>query len=310
MAEASTSNRARSQDGYFGAGEKWDERGACRVVAASQVAPIETVGLFCVPKDAEWDRLKLNPTVINSRCYGYSSYTKTLAPGYLIASIQLHPDENLLISSDDLCEFYYTFKVSARRAQRNAIGLVFHGSELQHLKWFDPALRDSQCYICLGTLAMGDALAVEIAQQSHFNLLRTLAGSMKGDEVLQYRLPCPRGPFYELLTIDDHIGLQRVKRGQPPEELCQTRAHEVFAASERAYKEVQLTAHPGKRQRQVEHATVLEAEVLGSKSSHSSFVFHHKCHYKEGHHYSQTVTGAHRLLDPCLLVQEACICNF
>ena len=242
---------------------KWDSLDACRVIECSQVASIETVGLFCVPKDAQWDRLILNPTVINSRCFGYSAFTKTLAPGYLITSIQLPPDEKILISSDDLCEFYYTFKVSNQRARRNAIGIRFHGSELKHLKCCDPALYNKDCYVCLGTLAMGDALAVEIAQQSHINLLRTLAGSMRPDEALQYRLPCPRGPFYELLTIDDHIGLQRVKLDHTPDCLQHTRDSEVFKASELAYKQVQLTAHPGKRQRQVDRAIVLGAEVDG-----------------------------------------------
>ena len=59
---------------------------------------------------------------------------------------------------------------------------------------------------------MGDALAVEIAQQSHLNLLRLRAGCMVPEECLQYRCPIPRGPFYELLTIDDHIRLQKVKK--------------------------------------------------------------------------------------------------
>ena len=94
---------------------------------------------------------------------------------------------------------------------------------------------------------MGDALAVEIAQQSHINLLRTLAGNMRPEEALQYRLPCPRDPFYELLTIDDHIGLQCVKLDHTPDFLQHIRNSEVFRASERAYKQVQLTAHPGKR---------------------------------------------------------------
>lgn len=44
---------------------KWDEVNACRVVACSEVRDEETVGMFCVPKDAEWGRLILNPTVVN-----------------------------------------------------------------------------------------------------------------------------------------------------------------------------------------------------------------------------------------------------
>ena len=55
---------------------------------------------------------------------------------------------------------------------------------------------------------------------------------MRPDEALQYRLPCPRDPFYELLTIDDHIGLQRIKLDRPSGSLHHARDHEVFVASE------------------------------------------------------------------------------
>ena len=240
---------------------KWDKLNACKVVACSTVAPMEAVGLFTVPKDDTWDRLILHPTVINSRSFGYSNFTKAIAPGYLIGQIQLGQDEQLLLSSDDLCEFYYTFEVSSARAKRNAIGVVFKGHELQHLSCFDSRLIHEDCYVCLGTLAMGDALAVEIAQ-SHINLLRSLAGCMLTTETLQYRVPCPRGPFYEMLTIDDHIGIQRVSSRHSLADQS-TRDVEVFAKSEAAYSQVRLTAHPGKRQRQVSEAIVLGAEVHG-----------------------------------------------
>ena len=62
---------------------------------------------------------------------------------------------------------------------------------------------------------MGDSLAVEIAQQGHYNLLRTQACSLLSPEVMQYRKTT--GPFYELLTIDDHIGLQKVPRSMSSE---------------------------------------------------------------------------------------------
>ena len=98
-------------------------------------------------KDDDFDRLILNPTVINSRSYPYASFTKTIAPGYLIGLLRLSPEENLVISSDDLCEFYYTFTVSDKRAQRNAIGTVFKGDELRHLRCFSPELINDDVYI-------------------------------------------------------------------------------------------------------------------------------------------------------------------
>jgi hypothetical protein len=56
---------------------------------------------------------------------------------------------------------------------------------------------------------MGDNLAVELAQHSHTNVLRYLCGSMLPEETVRYRYPIPRGPFFELLAIDDHISLQQ-----------------------------------------------------------------------------------------------------
>ena len=58
--------------------EKWDQLGACKLVSCDGVNPVETV-----PKDDEYDRLILNPSVVNSR--SYSNYTKTLARGYLVS---------------------------------------------------------------------------------------------------------------------------------------------------------------------------------------------------------------------------------
>jgi hypothetical protein len=64
--------------------KKWDSLGACRLIACDRVAADEAVGLFAVNKDADYDRLIVNPTVINSRMYGFNDngYTKTLAPGH------------------------------------------------------------------------------------------------------------------------------------------------------------------------------------------------------------------------------------
>ena len=89
--------------------EKWDKLGACALIPVHCVPEDEAVGLFAVNKASEYDRLIVNPTVVNSRMYGCNTYTKTLAPGHLIGLIRLHADECLAISSDDLCEFLLYF---------------------------------------------------------------------------------------------------------------------------------------------------------------------------------------------------------
>lgn len=85
--------------------KKWDKLGACRLVACDEVNEDEPVGLFAVGKDADWDRLIINPTTINSRQYSYSNYTRAPAPGCMVGLIRLEPSQNLVVSSDDLCEY-------------------------------------------------------------------------------------------------------------------------------------------------------------------------------------------------------------
>lgn len=116
---------------------------------------------------------------------------------------------------------------------------------------------------------MGDGLAVEVAQQSHYSLLQRLANCMQSHEVMAYRKVVPRGPFYELLTIDDHIGLQKVDANVPLA-LQDTRDKQVFKDTNKAYSQVGLVAHPGKRQRQVTHAVVLGAELDGVQGKASA----------------------------------------
>lgn len=181
---------------------KWDALGACRLIPTSLIDPSESVGLFAVSKDEEYDRLIVNPTVINSRCFGCNSFTKTLAPGHLAGAIRLRDDEKLVISSDDLCEFYYTFIVSEQRAARNAIGVVFKGKELEHLSCYSSDIADTSVYICLATLAMGDSLAVEIAQTCCGPKLGACY-HMRSSNIERPYHGAPSMSFLQLMTILD-----------------------------------------------------------------------------------------------------------
>lgn len=192
----------------------------------------------------------------------YSNYTKSLAPGALIAMIQLSADEILRVSADDLSEMYYTFQVPSERARRNCIRLKFAAHELSSLSCFNPDIHKGPCYVALSALAMGDSLAVEIAQQAHFQVLSQVAGCMREHERAAYRRSFPRGPFFEFLAIDDHLGLQIVSRAAYKAR-HPARDTQVFAASEEAYRQVGLVQHPRKRQREVVAGTFLGAELDG-----------------------------------------------
>ena len=191
-----------------------------------------------------------------------ATITKSLAPGCLIGLVQLRPGEILRISADDLAEMYYTFQVPDSRARRNCIRIRFQPHELKHLSCFDPSKHNVPCYVALGALAMGDSLAVEIAQQAHFQVLSQLAGSLRDHERVAYRKPFPRGKFFEFLAIDDHLGLQGVNR-QMFQNGARCRDTEVFERAERAYKIVGLVQHPKKKRRGVTSGIVLGSEVDG-----------------------------------------------
>ena len=243
---------------------KWDQVGALQIIRAEGVDESELVGLFAIPKDREVDRLIINPTTINSRCSGYSNFTKLLAPGALLTQLHLDDDQVARFSADDLTEMYYTFKVSPERAARNAIRMRFDAAEVSHFKCFHPLKHWGAVYLCLATLGMGDQMSVEVAQQSHWNVLAYHAGAMLPSEVLAYRRPFPRSPTIELLAIDDHVVCQKLTR-QEAAECAVKRDSIIFDRSAEAYSSVGLVQHPKKRKRFLTEATVIGAEVNGDE---------------------------------------------
>eukprot|EP00971_Amphidinium_carterae_P323417 6427320-Amphidinium_carterae.1 len=240
---------------------KWDKAGVLRVVPASTVDRMVRLGLFTVFKDHDYDRLILNPSVRNSRCRQLSLYTKFLPAGYLLCALHLEPNEVLRISSDDLREYYYTFKVSEKRAHANAIGCKFWGSELAHLAACPASLASTRVLPCLATLAMGDALAPEAAQCAHWRLIEHECGGMLPAHLVGNRLLIPRGPLYECLTYDDHCTLFRMPASAPPG-LARPDL-ELHARCDHVYPFVGLHPHVGKRIRDADVAQVLGATVNG-----------------------------------------------
>ena len=126
----------------------------------------------------------------------------------------------------------------------------------------DPAVHNTPVHLALSSLAMGDSMAVEIAQQSHFNVLAQLAHAVRPNEYASYRRPLPRGSTIELLAIDDHVTLQKLShqelRAQAP-----ARDTEIFTCAEAAYKTVRLVQHPEKRRRNETVGVFLRAEMDG-----------------------------------------------
>ena len=186
----------------------WDAHGSLALFPCNEVDAQETVGIFAVPKDSQFDRLIINPTVLNSRLVPYSHYTKKLAPGALLSLLSIQPNQALRFCADDLSDFYYTFQVPRARAKRNCIGVKIFESEARGLSCFDPTVKGPY-YPALNTLAMGDGHAVEIAQGSHHALLQMEAGAMRDHETLEYRKPIPGVILSSYLRLMITLGSRR-----------------------------------------------------------------------------------------------------
>ena len=101
-----------------------------------------------------------------------SSYTKLLGHGSQLCLLHIPDGSVARFCADDLAEFYYTVKVSDERAKRNCIGMSMSPDDLKAFKAYNPQQHFGRCFLALACLAMGDNFAVELAQQSHVDVLR------------------------------------------------------------------------------------------------------------------------------------------
>ena len=141
--------------------------------------------------------------------------TQQLSHGTLLCNMYLGPEDDLVIGSSDLEDFYHCFKTSPEHAARNHVHGVFPAEVFEGWNCWNPSLKGKLVVGCFGTLAMGTNYAVEVAQRAHMNLLQR-AGCLKISQLVRYRHPLPRGKVLQLLCIDDYAVLQHVPRGLLP----------------------------------------------------------------------------------------------
>ena len=100
--------------------------------------------------------------------------------------MSLEPGEWLAVSCDDLREFYYTFKVPPAWARRNALRVRIPGDRFKAFSAWRPELEGVDVAPCLNALAMGDNMAVEIANAAHEGVLRSF-GALRPHEQVVHR---------------------------------------------------------------------------------------------------------------------------
>jgi hypothetical protein len=132
--------------------------------------------------------------------------------------LTLRPNEELRLFATDLTEMFYSFAITAVRARSNCLPIVCTVSELSGTRaeaayWRDTkdAAPDDLVLLSLFTEPIGDINAVDYAQEAHANVL-VAAGAWQPHLRVESWNPLPRDGSMELLTVDDHLGIVKVRR--------------------------------------------------------------------------------------------------
>ena len=127
-------------------------------------------GLFAVGKNVEFDRLIMDCRPANGREHGLNHWTAAMASSVVLSQIELSDDEDLLMSREDVQDYFYQFKISRDRCRRNALVGKLSQSELTEIFGEGHGVEDFG-FAALNTMAMGDLCACEFAQCSHLSVL-------------------------------------------------------------------------------------------------------------------------------------------
>ncbi len=160
-------------------------------------------GLFAVPHKAETDRIICDRRPQNE--LERRLVWAKLPHGALLTQLIVPKGFSVRGSGDDLSNYFYLLKHREEWLHRNAVGPTITGAGFEKFG-FDPKKNYILSFV---VIPMGDLNAVDIAQQTHLEILRD-CGTMSPSEVIAYRSPLPASTCLEGLYIDDHITIQIV----------------------------------------------------------------------------------------------------
>ena len=228
--------------------DRFDHRTAC--------------GVFAIPKGLDADRLIIDARPSNLCVPTDVRWLATMGSAFSLLSIELEDHEQLLLTGEDIRDFYHQFVVTADRASQYRLVGFFKPSDLQHLSCFDPSLLQCEAVAAgLRCMAMGDCNAVSIAQASHIGLILS-SDIVSWSQLLTLRGPIPRSPCMLGLVIDDVIILEKALRGDRFDPgSCRSRV--VASALHRAYYQAGLPRHEKKGFLAATSASFWGADVLG-----------------------------------------------
>lgn len=216
-------------------------------------------GLFCVPKNTTTDRLILDGRPANLLQTPPGKFILSMASASTLCGMYLSKGEKLLMSGDDLSNFFYTFKVNDERVSRNFLHWKIPVDIAKTFKSFPERLQEEDfVYACLCTLAMGDSAACDYAQTAHLSM-GLQAGCFTPEQLITLHGRVPRNNLVAGIIIDDFILLERVAMNATSgleSATARRRMHDM-------YQRVGLEAHPTKGFADEESAEFWGASVDG-----------------------------------------------
>ena len=216
-------------------------------------------GLFCVPKSTKVDRLILDGRPANLLQNPPNRFIMTMASPSAILGIHLKDSEKLLMSGDDLSNFFYTFRVNKLRVARNFLDWKIPIKLAKQFKSFPDELSgEPYVYACLASLAMGDSAACEYAQTSHL-AMALQCGALLPEHLLTIHGRTPRCDFLGGIIIDDFCLLEKVAY----DAVSGVEAPARRKLMHNMYNQVGLEAHPSKGFEEQEVASFWGADVDG-----------------------------------------------
>ena len=171
-------------------------------------------GLFGVSKE-DWTaegteicRLIMNLIPLNQLCQPLTGDVDTLPSWGMMNPYFLQPDENLLISSEDVKCFFYTMRVPECWVKFLAFNKVVPDSVLPE------ELKGRVVYLASRVLPMGFLNSVSIAQNVHRNLVRWSSNDKEGTNLewqeLRKDKSFPATPHCWRVYLDNYDLLERV----------------------------------------------------------------------------------------------------
>ena len=236
-----------------------DQTGRLAIFAPQSVRDGYGSGMFALMKNAEKDRLILDARPSNCLEQPLAEFTQCMGSPVPILDMVLPADRLLLMSGEDLRDYYYYFAVSPQRAARNFIKFKLSAAEARRFQCFRDCPEEAPFYYpALATMAMGDVNAVEYGQMVH-TLLAVRCG-LNFSDMVTLRSRCPRQDWVVGLVIDDLIFLEQVPRQLPKLGITE----ELANAMVEEYRKVGLRAHDEKRFRGEQKAKFWGVAIDGS----------------------------------------------